>query len=195
MKLVLLTTPEKIMSECDSLEHLLELGVDYLHVRKETEEKDYITKLINTLPKKYREITVLHGHQPIAEQYKLAGLHHKSNSSYIDDCRTTFQTKSFHSIEEIKACKESYQYGFLSPIFDSISKPGYQAAFNEDELRKFLNSDEKPFPIIALGGINPSNVQKAKELGFDGVAVLGAVWSKMFLNKKIEVFNLIKENL
>jgi len=66
-------------------------------------------------------------------------------------------------------------YGFLSPIFDSISKQGYAAAkFDPDHLRAALHRCQ--LPIIALGGISPSNVGRAAELGFSGVAVLGSVW-------------------
>jgi len=193
MKLILFTTPENLMSEVDSLEHLMDLGVDYVHVRKDNKDFDYITKIINSIPKKYREQVILHGHQDIAEHYRLGGLHHKTDSEFIPDCQTDFQTKAFHSIEEIKACKYPYKYGFLSPIFNSISKPGYDAKFTEEELKEFLNSAEKPFPIMALGGVDATNVKKAKELGFDGVAVLGAIWSHLFLHKKISVLQELKE--
>ena len=196
LKFIFLTKPEKLMSECDTLRNLLELGgVDYLHIRKETDDAEYIQKIVNRLPKPYREFMVLHGQQAIAEHYKLAGLHHKSNSDFLADCTTTFQTKSFHSIEEIKNCKYPYKYGFLSPVFDSISKEGYKANFDYEDLKTFLHSDEKPFPIIALGGVNVANINKCKVLGFDGVAVLGAIWNEIFLHKKISVFEEIKAQL
>lgn len=195
MKLALFTTPEDLLSEIDSLEHLLEEGVDFLHVRKDNKDHEYMTKIINHIPKKYRPQVVLHGHRNIAEHYGLGGLHHKTGTVYLEDCQTDFQTKAFHSIEEIKACKKPYEYGFLSPIFNSISKPGYDAKFKEDELKDFLNSKQKPFPIFALGGIEESTIDKARELGFDGVGVLGAIWSQIFLHKKISVLNAIKEKL
>lgn len=195
MKLALFTTPEDLMSEIDSLEHLLEEGVDFLHVRKDNKDHDYITKIINHIPKKYRPWVVLHGHKDIAEHYGLGGLHHKSGTNFLDDCQTDFQTKAFHSIDEIKECKYPYKYGFLSPIFNSISKPGYDATFNEEELKEFLNSNEKPFPVFALGGVDVENVEKAKALGFDGVGVLGAIWSQIFLHKKIKVLKELKDLL
>jgi len=193
MKIALLTSPVKMMSECDTLEYLLEEGLDYLHIRKEEEDEPYVRKIVNTLPKSTRGQLVLHGYRELAGVYEGVNFHHKSGSSYFNNFKTGFQTKAFHSIEEIKACKEPYEYGFLSPIFDSISKKGYKAAFNESELKEFLASEEKKFPIYALGGINVENAKRAKELGFDGIAVLGAIWGELFSHKKISVFKALKE--
>jgi thiamine-phosphate pyrophosphorylase len=196
LKLVLFTTPEKLMSECSTIDELLKLGgIDYLHIRKDTGDDEYVRKIVNRLPKGVRNQLVVHGHQEVAEQYKLGGLHHKSNSVFNPECTTEFQTKAFHSIDEIKGCKLKYRYGFLSPIFDSISKADYNANFDYEELKEFLHSDQKPFPIYALGGVYPGNIQKCKELGFDGVGILGAIWGEIFLHKKIEVFEKIKEQL
>lgn len=196
LQLILITKAENIISECDSLEHLIALGgIDYLHIRKETEDLNYIKKIVNRLPKPFRNQMVLHGHKDIAYHYKLGGLHHKSNSEYLQDCQTSFQTKAFHSIEEIKNCKHPYKYGFLSPIFDSISKKEYKSTLDLDEIKTFLHSDQKPFPIIALGGININNIAMCKTLGFDGVAILGAIWEEIFLHRKLEVFEAIKAEL
>ena len=196
LKLALFTTPENLMSECSTLDDLLTLGgIDYMHIRKSTDDVEYIRKIVNRLPKNVRSQLVIHGHQDLAEQYKLGGLHHKSNSSFIDSCTTDFQTKAFHSIEEIKQCKDPYKYGFLSPVFDSISKSDYKAKFDLNDLKVFLMSNEKPFPIFALGGVNQYNIQQCKDIGFDGVGILGAIWSEIFRHKKIEVFETIKELL
>lgn len=196
MKLILLTTPENIMSEWDTLKEVLEMDlVDYLHIRKDNKDEDYITKIINSIHKIYRGKLVLHGQAAIANHYKIGGLHHKSFSDYDGSHETEFQTKSFHSIEEIENCKYPYKYGFLSPIFDSVSKKGYGAKFDYSELKEFLNSDRKPFPIVALGGIKVDNIQMCKDLGFDGVAVLGSFWGEMFVHKKLKVLQDIKSIL
>jgi thiamine-phosphate pyrophosphorylase len=83
---------------------------------------------------------------------------------------------SFHSLEEIKQNSKNYEYAFLSPVFDSISKQGYKSTFDKTTLKTQLTELNKNVEIIALGGIDENNIQQAMELGFDGVAVLGAVW-------------------
>lgn len=194
MKLILLTAEQKLLSECYTLELLIDLDFDYLHIRKEASADDeYVARIINRLPKAYRPKIVLHGHPEVARRFAIGGLHHKSSTDYLQDSGTAFQTKTFHSIQEIKDCKHPYQYGFLSPIFDSISKKGYLAAFEKEELREFLGSDQKPFPIIALGGIHKGNIQECKDLGFDGVAVLGTVWHHLMQQPKIQTLQEICE--
>lgn len=52
---------------------------------------------------------------------------------------------------------------------------GYAAAgFDPDRLRTALRRFKTP--VVALGGITAERVSQASELGFEGVAVLGAVW-------------------
>ncbi|MGZ4048350.1 MAG: thiamine phosphate synthase, partial [Bacteroidia bacterium] len=48
--------------------------------------------------------------------------------------------------------------------------------------------------IIALGGIDENTIQEAINLGFDGAAVLGAIWmSKDPLEKFINLQNSLKK--
>lgn len=67
-------------------------------------------------------------------------------------------------------------YAFLSPIYDSISKPGYIAAgFNGMDIQQAVAAAE--FPVFALGGITLDKLQEVHALGFAGIAVIGGVWS------------------
>lgn len=82
---------------------------------------------------------------------------------------------SFHSLQQLRTdWGPALSYAFLSPIFDSISKEGYSAArFDRRELRHVLQC---PFPVVALGGITPENIQDTEHMGFAGAAVIGSVW-------------------
>jgi thiamine-phosphate pyrophosphorylase len=62
----------------------------------------------------------------------------------------------------------------LSPIFDSVSKPGYRAAFDHADLKHFLSRTNHT--VIALGGVVAQRAAAAASLGFKGIAALGAVW-------------------
>ena len=64
----------------------------------------------------------------------------------------------------------------LSPVFNSISKKGYCAAFSEDEIvaaRAKGIIDEK---VFALGGIRFALLDKIKSMGFGGAMILGDAW-------------------
>jgi len=64
-------------------------------------------------------------------------------------------------------------YVTLSPIFATMSKPGYGPALGPDELAHAAR--ELPLPVIALGGVYPGNVAACLSAGAAGVAVMGAV--------------------
>ena len=77
-------------------------------------------------------------------------------------------SRSCHSLDELTA---EANYLFLSPIFDSISKPGYRAAFSAEELRGKVDGR-----VFALGGVTFEQLPYIQELGFGGAAMLGAAW-------------------
>ena len=81
---------------------------------------------------------------------------------------------SLHSLQELQLGLSGMDYVFLSPIFDSISKQGYSAAFEAEALAVALQTAK--CPVIALGGISPQNIPIAASLGFSGVAALGSIW-------------------
>ena len=83
---------------------------------------------------------------------------------------------SCHSLEELSAHKAKFDYLFLSPIFDSISKKGYSGRFTREQLLEARDNGLIDKKIIALGGITAGNIPIIRDLGFGGVAVLGSVW-------------------
>lgn len=108
------------------------------------------------------------------------------------------------SPDPASAASRSFDYVFLSPIFESISKPGYggeregtgaSAQFwrggdgGDGEgsspsrpspalAAALLSARESPrrLGVVALGGIEPSRLRLVSGLGFEAAAVLGAVW-------------------
>ena len=83
---------------------------------------------------------------------------------------------SCHSFEEVVKYKDAYDYLFLSPIFDSISKQGYRSKFSHNELLNASNLGIIDSKVIALGGVTPDKMDYLKSLHFGGIAMMGAVW-------------------
>lgn len=76
---------------------------------------------------------------------------------------------------EIISEQQHFDYLFLSPVFNSISKPGY-AGFAD---ASFTLQKSSPQPeVIALGGIDATNIHQLKAMNFDGAAVLGSIWQQ-----------------
>ncbi len=83
---------------------------------------------------------------------------------------------STHSLEEAQAAaRASADYVTFSPVFQSISKPGYGPTSAEglEALRAVAQAVN--VPVIALGGVTPQNVPLCLAAGAAGVAVLGRV--------------------
>jgi thiamine-phosphate pyrophosphorylase len=154
---------------------------------------------INQIPAIFHQYIVLHSHFDLVHKYKLMGAHFTQTLTYESYCEfcldkdpaeiTVFKHKSLslHSIKEIKnTLKDEYQYVFLSPVFDSISNSGYNSKFRINELKLFLNNNKEERPaVIALSGINEGRLSKIHDIGFDGFALLGYIWSGFEENQNI----------
>jgi thiamine-phosphate pyrophosphorylase len=101
---------------------------------------------------------------------------------------------SFHSWAEMEADELGYSYVFISPVFDSISKPGYVASVDINAavpFKKYMRSHEKNCPeIIGLGGVDATGIVAVHKKGFDGAAVLGCIWKA---TDRVGVFQQLQE--
>ena len=82
---------------------------------------------------------------------------------------------SLHALQQLSVDWGYLDYALLSPVYDSISKPGYAAAFPHQQLAEALHSAR--VPVYALGGVTAARLPELRQLGFAGAAVLGGVWS------------------
>lgn len=80
-------------------------------------------------------------------------------------------SRSAHTVLELKEYQNSAVY--ISPVFESISKSGYQ---NKAILNELSQAKSIPENAVALGGVSIENLEVLKNLGFKNAAVLGAVW-------------------
>ena len=163
MRLIVISPTKNISNEIEIVNSLFENGLEIFHIHKPNFSQQEIQNYIQQFPEKYQSWIFLHSQFP-----------------------------KFHSLKELEDYKEKYEYAFLSPIFDSISKVGYKSNFDLQELkRKFpLLSGEGQGGVIALGGIDESKIETCRQLSFAGVAVLGVIWQS---ENPLEKFLRIKE--
>jgi len=176
---------------------------DFLHVRKPDYNRDEMINFLELIPQYHHKI-VLHDHYELILEFDLAGINlnkrNMTDLSYGDELTSACDMRSLcvkdgwieiqgvrpdlisysaHEYHEIEHLPFKTDYVFFSPVFDSISKQGYKSTINDPEiLRAFLaNTDRK---IIALGGVNNQRIDLCEKWGFDGYAMLGAIWEKYF---------------
>lgn len=81
---------------------------------------------------------------------------------------------STHTRDELRRARDDgADYVTYSPVFPTVSKPGYGPALGLDELRGAARAFAD-LPIVALGGIELSYARPCIEAGAQAVAVLGA---------------------
>ncbi len=196
MKLLVISNPEAIPDEATIINQLFASGLEILHLRKPGTNVAGQKKLLNQIQPEYYSGVALHQHHELAEQFGIKRLHfpeqyrEQTTANYFRKLKEEgfTLTTSIHSWETLKGIDPIWEYVFFSPVFTSISKPGYLSAVPGDF---YLPEGYKYLPVIALGGINSQNIHQIKKMNFDGAAVLGAIWQQP--QKAVEEFNRIKE--
>ena len=155
-----------------------------------------IKKYIESIPEKYHKNLIIHKYIDLYTDYKLKGIHFSHyNRILVDEFDEVNIQKSMstHSLNELVNLKK-FDYVFLSPVFNSISKHGYNSMFSPEEITDFLKRNPLNTKVIALGGISAENIETALLMGFDGAAVMGALWNIYFEKQNIDnAINYFKE--
>lgn len=199
MRIIVISSPSRREGEISDIIALFESGLEYFHLRKpKMGMKEYEEFLIN-IPSKYHHRIVIHSYFNLAQKYNVKGIHltskHKKQAfkTWLRVKWLKFKkphltvSTSMHSLSKIKTHKD-FEYVFLSPIFDSLSKKGHISQFDLNHLKNLFRDKDN---IIALGGVDASKYEEIKNAGFGGLALLGAVWENE--KRPHEVFTEIKD--
>lgn len=178
MQGIIITNPTFLRFEAVLCQQILRFEHIILHIRKPNASKEEIEELLLSINPLYYSKIVLHDHHELAIKYKLRGIHINSRNNTIPESYTGTLSRSCHSIEEISQYKSQYDYLFLSPIFNSTSKKGYNSQYNYDQLIHARDHGVIDDKVYALSGITLKNRVKLKEFHFGGYAILGEVWQQ-----------------
>ncbi len=111
------------------------------------------------------------------------GVHLTTSSLSADVVRRTFGPNfligvSTHSVVEAQAARATAaDFAVWGPVFATESKNAYGEPQGVAKLQTVVR-EVAPFPIIALGGINPVNFVACLEAGASGVAGIGLFQDK-----------------
>ena len=202
--LVVISNPKAVADEVIIINALFDEGLEVLHLRKPDYGKDEIRSLMEKIKPQYYKQIALHQHHELADDFGINRLHYTEANRKATEgqpqgiaptstgCRGRVYpcpglhvgieglenhdyilSTSIHNVEDYKKLSSSFAYTFFGPVFDSISKVGYTSSLSDD----FVFPVEPGLPkVIAIGGIDPANIQRAKEMKFDGAAALGTIW-------------------
>lgn len=168
MHKIAITHPLFFDGEAQAIESLLAVeGFWRVHVRKPGSTVSEVEQLLQAISPKYYPQISIHDHLGLAQKYGLGGVHLNSRCGTAPAGWKGLVSRSLHSLAETG----SYDYAFLSPVYDSISKRGYKRAFEMSELAARVDSR-----IFALGGVEPGKLPELEDAGFGGAAMLGCLW-------------------
>lgn len=180
MKRVVITLPHFIEDEATYINQLFESGIDLLHFRKPESSQADCEKLLKAIPAKWYSRIVIHDHFELCMKYHLHGIHLNRRNHQIPANFTGSISRSCHSLYEVReALALHYDYVFLSPIYDSISKQGYCHAFTSEQLTEAAKEGIINERVFALGGITEANIPQLEAWHFGGAAMLGNVWNQL----------------
>lgn len=180
---IVITKPDNTPDEIASIVRMFHAGLDVLHLRKPGISRTELLHFFQNIPEKYHQRIVVHQHYEVITEFRLKGIHlperiRESHSINLRQWLSEYRKKgfsvstSFHAVRDIKFyTRYPFDYAFLSPVFDSISKKGHQGQLFD------LSNKKLPFPIIALGGVTPRHIPQLKKRGFSGAASLGYIWN------------------
>jgi thiamine-phosphate pyrophosphorylase len=202
MKLILVSSSSRSKEEPEIVTQLFENGLEIFHLRKHEISTRYIEEYIQQIPRKYWNQIVLHNRYQLCIKYKLKGIHltkNKRNEKFKNKFRLWYYkwkhpsitiSTSFHNLANLFEDEGEYEYVFLSPIFDSISKSGFQSAFSSHNLKMALNKSK--YKIMAFGGVDITKLEIIKTMNFSGFVLSGAIWES---EDKLQTFKDIKSKM
>ena len=177
MRIIAITTPKVDNNDTCLIQRLLEAGVDTIHLRKPESNIYECRELLSGLTKEQRQKIIVHDFPELYNEFSLKGIHINKRIQNLPDNYNGYKTRSCHSFEEIQQYKNEYDYLFLSPIFDSISKAGYKSGFTDQELQEASACGIIDMKVIALGGVTFNSIPYLKRLNFGGVAMIGGIYN------------------
>jgi len=181
MELTVISNPGIVVNEAVIINRLFEVGMTRFHLRKPDWNGNQFIDLLKGIDQAFHRNISFHQQHYLTNSFGTMRLHYSEKQRLSTDKeKLNYQqqegyilSSSVHSLAEIPLL-QCFQYVFLSPVFNSISKPGYQGQVEHGFRLEKVNKMPK---VIALGGIDETNLNQLREMNFDGAAVLGAIWN------------------
>lgn len=169
-----------LSQEINLVNQLFDAGLNVFHLRKPGSGIENCRRILQGIDAIYHDRIALHQSHELTNEFGIRRLHF-SESERIDRKHTqphlSFDkiiSTSVHELAELVHLS-GFIYTFFGPVFNSISKQDYRGTLTADfVLPKPINLAK----IIALGGIDEQNISTVKAMGFDGAAILGAIWNR-----------------
>lgn len=184
--MIIISHSQSLENEVSRINELFDAGMQLFHLRKPTATEQEVRLIIEGIQAQYRKRIVLNQFYQLAQEFGINRFHFSTEKRRNLEHKKwgeegNILSTSTHSFEEYKELDECFEYAFISPVFDSISKPDYK------KVELTIDKREKTtVKLIALGGIDENNCSELNKNDFDGIALLGSVWKNAFPTQSFE---------
>ena len=80
--------------------------------------------------------------------------------------------------DELKERVRSFDYVFLSSLFDATREDGFGEQFSVQKLNEMADNKLIGRKVMAFGNVDIDNMPLVKSLGFGGAVILGDLWNR-----------------
>jgi len=188
-------------STAQVVEQALKGGAQVIQLR----EKKYSTAKLIELGKQLRKLTleyqatfIVNDRVDVALAVDADGVHLGQDDMPLADARKLLGTKKIigisvdNLVEAKKAEKTGADYIGVGPIFPTNSKDDAAAPLGLDTLKDIAQNIT--IPIVAIGGINTTNVSQVIKAGADAISVISAIVSAADIEKAARILaNIISQ--
>lgn len=184
MKLLIISPSESSESEHIIIRNMIDIGLTSVHIRKPNLSTEGLKKYLSNFPEEYHLKMIIHAHHNLMWDFNLKGLHY-TKAHKKRTYRNWFQerlfklkhkhpvkTTSCNSISSLADSYNKFEYLMLTPVFSN--KQEHRPIFSRSTLDTILH--KYPDKVVARGGATLDSIEKAKEIGFSGIAFHHGVW-------------------
>lgn len=157
-----------------------EAGCRWVQVREKdlaTAQLAPLVAAVVTAARPYGATVTVNGDAEAVRVSRAHGLHLPQNAvpeAGVPDARALVGISAHSPAEaEDAAARPGVGYVTISPVFGSVSKPGYGPCVGLEGLR--AAAEAVACPVVALGGVTADNAGDCLAAGAAGIAVLGSV--------------------
>ncbi len=174
------TAPQPVKGETEIIKDLLQAGVQKVVLRKPDYTAQQYTTMLEKIDAKFYRQIIIRDNCWLYKSFRLGGVHwSRTNRELLTPPQLQkwvsnhpHSSTGVHTLSEITALDGLFNYLLLSPVFNSISKTGYDGRFMGTA------PSLKYSRLLALGGVNEQNIDLLPRWNFSGAAVLGYIWQQ-----------------
>lgn len=183
------------------VEDALKGGVTCVQLReKELSDDDFLAEAmeISALCKQYHVPFFINDNVQVAIQCKADGVHVGQEDMTVSDVRQKVGNDmmigvSVHSVEEaIEAVEHGADCLGVGAMFTTSTKTDVDI-LSKDVLHNICQAVD--VPVVAIGGINRSNISQLAGTGVDGVALVSAIFAAENIEKECQVLRELSRQM